>query len=148
MRVFARHCSQDAERRSDRVASPLDGEFDDFPGIEVGRVFGERCAGAVLDALVYRKNRQVPRAAEPPRVEKLLHGAEHARLAVRTKPYAVHEVRPRQIQMLFRNGGTLVVEQMGGFFAENFGGAGGKYVAHEGVERMKVWKNPDEKTAL
>ena len=63
VRVLARAGAQHAEGRGHRVAATLDGQLDDVFGVEVQRIFCERGAGAVLDALVDRQDRQIAAAA-------------------------------------------------------------------------------------
>ena len=58
--------AQDAERRGHGVAAAFDRQPHDVLGIEVIRVLREAGAGRMLDALIHRQDREVPRAGQPP----------------------------------------------------------------------------------
>ena len=73
----------------------------------------------MLDALVYRKNRDVTRATQPAGAEEALEGAEHSRRAIREREDPVHEIRTGQMQLVFRDGLALVLEKSGRIRFEN-----------------------------
>ena len=80
--VLARHEPERAERARDPVAAALQGKLDDVLRIEVRRVWRERRAGAVLDALVHRQDGEVTRAMQAPGVIEPGQAIDHAIIAV------------------------------------------------------------------
>ena len=109
-----------AEGRGDRIAAALHRELDDLRAIEVDGVGSEGGAGGVLDALVDWQDGKVAGARQSPVGEDRFQAAQHARRAVAVLPDPVDEVRPGQMQLLFRNRVALVLEQILGLRAQHF----------------------------
>ena len=120
MRVFARHRSEHAERRRDRVAAAFDRELHDVLGIEEHRVRRKRRARRVLDALIDRKNRHIAGTRQPPVIEQRLQGRQHARRPIGNAVNALDVVGPGEMQRLLRDGLALVLKQAGRFVSKNF----------------------------
>ena len=76
----------------------------------------------MLNALVYGKDRQVAGTPQATVVEQGLQRTQHARTAVGAAPNLVHEVCPRQMQVLLRYGLALVGEQAFGGLPQNGSG--------------------------
>ena len=96
--VLPAHAPQHPEGGRHRVASALDREFDDLLAVEVDRVLREARAGGVFDALVDRKDRHVPGAAEPTVVVDRLDVPHHLRVPIARRPDPVDEVGAGQVQ--------------------------------------------------
>ena len=111
VRVAACARPQRAQRRGDGVAAPLEGQFQQPLGIEVLRVGGERRARRMLDALIHRQDRDVPRAGKPPVTEQRLQARQDPRRPVRRSDAAIEEIRPRQVQAGRGDTGTSVIQQ-------------------------------------
>ena len=120
MCVLSGHRAEHAKGGRDRVAVPLDGQLDDLGRIEVDGVGRERCAGAVLDALVDRKDGEVARAGQATVVEQLLQAPEDPHRAVAVLPDPVDEVAAREVKLLSGNGLAAVLEEVPGVLAQGF----------------------------
>ncbi len=120
VRVLPRDRAEDAERRGHRVAVALDRQLDDLGPVEVDGVGGKRRAGGVLDALVDRQDREVAGARQAAVVEERLQAAEDPGRPVAILPDPIDEVRPRQVQLLFRDGLGLVFEKALGVRPKHF----------------------------
>jgi hypothetical protein len=81
--VPARHRAEHTERGRNRVASALDGQFDDVGRIEVQRVGSERGRCRMLDALIDRKDRQVAGVGQATVTVDLAKAAQHRRRSIR-----------------------------------------------------------------
>jgi len=66
----------------------------------------------VLDALVYRQDRQIAGSSQPPVPEHLLQAAQHGAGAVGLRHYTVHEVRSRQVQQFLGDALAYVAKQL------------------------------------
>ena len=97
-----------AERRGHGVASAFDRQLHDVLGVEVDRVRRERRAGGVLDALIDRQDRHVAGAGQPAVVEERLQAAHHPGRPVGQRDDPVHEVGPRKVKAVFRDGLALM----------------------------------------
>ncbi len=64
VRVFASHRAQHAQRRGHPVATAFEGQLHDIFRIEVNWVGSERRARGMLDALIHRKDGDVPGARQ------------------------------------------------------------------------------------
>jgi hypothetical protein len=118
VRIFSGACTQHAQRRGDRIASAFDCQAHDILRIEVLRVLGERCAGAVLDALVNGQDRQIARPGEAAMAEQLLEAAHHRGRAIARCYDPVDEIGTRQVQAFARNALANVLEQPVGVRAQ------------------------------
>ena len=118
VRVLPRHRPEHAERRSDRVAAPVDRQLHDLLGIEVVGVRREAGARGVLDSLVDREDRHVTGARQAPGVEDPLQAAERPVVAVGERVDPVDEVGTGGVQPLRRDAGGFVLQQVVGVVAE------------------------------
>ena len=72
----------------------------------------------VLDALVDRQDRHVAGARQAPVVEQRLEIAQHGWAAIGLRRHPVNEVRPWQVELIARDGGARVIEQVFGLISE------------------------------
>src|SRR6202043_2026285 len=103
VRVLARHRSEHAEGRGDRVTTALDRQLDDLLAVEVSGVCRKRGTGGVLDPLVDREDGEIAGAGQAAVVEQRLEAAQHARRAVAGRENSGHEVRARKVQLRLRD---------------------------------------------
>ncbi len=120
VRVFAGHRPQHAVGGGHRVAAAFHRQLLDVLRVKVIRILRKTRAAGVLDPLVHRQNRNIPRARQPAMAEQPLQVPQHAVVPVRHRKGPVHEIRAGQVQPVLRDFRVLEVEQIIGLVAEQF----------------------------
>ena len=132
--VFSRDRTEHAECRGDGIAAAFKGQLDDILGIKIHRILGKTRPGRVLDPLVHRKDRHIPRPGKPAGIINPVQVVQNPLVPVGRCKNPVHKIRPGQMNKVLGNRLARVSEQVIGLVAE----VGGDVLFHRWESRHSI----------
>src|SRR5262249_1329565 len=86
--------------------------------VKVQRILCKRCAGRMLDTLVYRKDADVSGSCQATGVEQCIQAAQHTRRTIAVCPYPVYKIGTGKVQQILGDSRAPVLEVIAGLAAK------------------------------